>query len=97
MSAGRRRRPSSRVRELTERTRREGHELSRRRRGETRKLRPVFAPVGRFAGWIAPYITGSLMFVTGSLTFVIKLFASLIALLAELGSIAGSPGLQTES
>jgi hypothetical protein len=37
------------------------------------------------------------MFVTGSLTFVIKLFAALIALLAELGSIAGSPGLQTES
>ncbi len=83
MSAGRRRRPSSRVRELTERTRREGHELSRGRRGETRKLRPVFAPVGRFVGWIAPYITGSLM-------FVIKLFAALIALLAELGSVAGS-------
>lgn len=75
-------RTSSRVRELTERTRREGHELSRRRRAEARKLRPVFAPVGRFASWIAPHITGALM-------FLVKLFAALIALLAELGTVAG--------
>ena len=47
-----------------------------------RRLGPVFAPVGRFASWIAPYITGALM-------FVIKLFAALIALLAELGAVAG--------
>jgi len=75
-------RTSNHVRELTERTRREGHELSRRRRGEARKLRPVFAPVGRFASWIAPHITGALM-------FLLKLFAALIALLAELGTVAG--------
>jgi hypothetical protein len=83
MSPARRKRPSSRVTELTERTRREGRELSRRRRAETRKLRPVFAPVRGFVAWIAPYITGSLM-------FVIKLFAALLALLAELGAVSGS-------
>jgi hypothetical protein len=83
MSPARRKRSSSRVKELTERTRREGRELSRRRRHEARKLRPVFAPVTRFAGWIAPYITGALM-------FVIKLLAALVALLAELGAVAGS-------
>ncbi len=83
MSPGRRNRASGRVRELTERTRREGRELSRRRRAETRRLRPVFAPLGRFVSWIAPHITGALM-------FVIKLFAALIALLAELGAILAS-------
>jgi hypothetical protein len=83
VSPVRRKRSSSRVKELTERTRREGRELSRRRRDETRKLRPVFAPVTRFAGWIAPYIAGALM-------FVIKLLAALVALLAELGAVAGS-------
>jgi hypothetical protein len=82
MSPRRRKRPSRRVQELTERTRREGRELSRRRRAETRKLGPVFAPVSRFASWIAPHITGALM-------FVLKLFAALIALLAELGTVAG--------
>jgi hypothetical protein len=82
MSPGRRRRPSDRVKELTERTRLEGRELSRRRRGEASKLGPVFAPVGRFASWVAPYITGALM-------FVLKLFAALIALLAELGTVTG--------
>lgn len=80
MSPARRRRPSSRARDLTERTRHEGRELSRRRREETRKLRPVFAPVGRIFAWIAPRITGALM-------FVLKLFAALIALLAELGTV----------
>jgi hypothetical protein len=83
MSPARRKRPSSRVKELTERTRREGRELSRRRRAEARKLRPVVAPVRGFVAWIAPYITGALM-------FVIKLFAALLALLAELGAVAGS-------
>jgi len=39
--------------------------------------------VRSFAGWIAPYITGALM-------WVIKLFAALIALLAELGAVTGS-------
>jgi hypothetical protein len=82
MSPARRKQTSSRVKELTERTRREGRELSRRRRGEARKLRPVFGPVRSFAGWIAPYITGGLM-------WVIKLFAALIALLAELGAVSG--------
>jgi hypothetical protein len=72
-----------RMQELTERTRREGRELSRRRRAETDKLGPVFAPVARFASWIAPYITGALM-------FMLKLFAALIALLAELGAVAAS-------
>jgi hypothetical protein len=81
MSPSRRKRAGDRVQELTERTRREGRELSRRRRAETRKLRPVFAPVGRFAAWIAPLITGALM-------FMIKLIAALIALLAELGAVA---------
>jgi hypothetical protein len=80
MSPARRKPPSSRVKELTERTRREGRELSRRRRAEARKLRPVFAPVRSFLGWLAPYITGALM-------WVIKLFAALIALLAELGAV----------
>jgi hypothetical protein len=75
-------RTSKRVKDLTERTRREGHELSRRRRAETRRLRPVFAPIGRFASWIAPHLTGALM-------FLLKLFAALIALLAELGTVAG--------
>jgi hypothetical protein len=83
MSPARRKRSPSRIQELTERTREEGHELSRRRRAETRKLGPVFAPVTRFAGWIAPHITGGLM-------FVLKLLAALIALLAEVGAVAGS-------
>jgi hypothetical protein len=83
MRAARRKRPRDRVQELTERTRQEGRELSRRRRAEARKLRPVFAPVTRFVRWIAPYITGALM-------FVLKLFAALISLLAELGAVAGS-------
>jgi hypothetical protein len=83
MRAARRKRPRDRVQELTERTRQEGRELSRRRRAEARKLRPVFAPVTRFVRWIAPYITGALM-------FVLKLFAALIALLAELGAVAAS-------
>jgi hypothetical protein len=82
MKSTRRKEPSNRMQELTERTRREGRELSRRRRRETRRLRPVFAPVGHFASWIAPRITGALL-------FVIKLFAALIALLAELGAVAG--------
>ena len=83
MSPGRHKQPSSRIKELTERTRREGRELSRRRRSEARKLQPVVAPVRSFAGWIAPLITGALM-------WVIKLFAALIALLAETGAVAGS-------
>ena len=81
MSDAGHRRSSGRVKELTERTRREGRELSRRRRAETRKLRPVFRPVSRFFSWIAPLITGALM-------FLLKLFAALIALLAELGVVA---------
>lgn len=83
MNAGRRKRPSGRVKELTERTRREGRELSRRRGGDARKLGPVFAPVRGFFGWIAPYVTGALM-------WAIKLLAALLALLAELGAVAGS-------
>lgn len=83
MSRARREPPSSRAKELTERTRREGRELTRRRRAEARKLRPVVAPVRGFIAWIAPRITGSLM-------FVIKLFAALLALLAELGAVVGS-------
>src|SRR3954447_5386542 len=83
MRGTRRKRPRDRVQELTERTRQEGRELSRRRRAEARKLRPVFAPVTRFACWIAPYITGGLM-------FVLKLFAALTALIAEVGAVAGS-------
>jgi hypothetical protein len=83
MSPARRKRSPSRIQELTERTRQEGHELSRRRRGETRKLQPVVAPVTRFTRWIAPYITGGLM-------FVLKLFVALIALLAELGAVTAS-------
>jgi hypothetical protein len=83
MSPARHKRSSGRANELTERTRREGRELSRRRRAETRRLRPVFTPVGRFFSWIAPHVTGALM-------FVLKLFAALIALLAELGTVAAS-------
>src|SRR5881227_1921561 len=83
MSPARRKRSPSRIQELTERTREEGRELSRRRRADTRKLGPVFAPVTRFLRWIAPYITGGLM-------FVVKLFAAVIALLAELGAVTGS-------
>src|SRR3954452_18682959 len=83
MSPARRKRSPSRIQELTERTREEGRELSRRSRADTRKLGPAFAPVTRFLRWIAPYITGGLM-------FVLKLFAALIALLAELGAVAGS-------
>jgi hypothetical protein len=45
-----------------------------------RRLRPVFAPVRALAGWVAPYITRTLL-------FVIKLVAALIALLAELGTV----------
>lgn len=81
MSRARRKHPASHVKVLTERTRREGRELSRRRRAEARKLRPVVAPVRGFIAWIAPRITGTLM-------FVIKLFAALLALLAELGAVA---------
>ncbi len=80
MSPVRRKQTRNRLQELTERTRREGHELSRRRRAEVHRLQPVFAPVARFAGWIAPFVTGTLM-------FVIKLFAALIALIAELGAV----------
>jgi hypothetical protein len=83
VNARRRKRPSGRVRELTERTRREGRELSRRRRGDARKLGPVFAPVRGFLRWIAPYVTGALI-------WAIKLLAALLALLAELGAVAGS-------
>ncbi len=39
-------------------------------------------PCGRFFGWIAPYVTGALM-------WAIKLLAALLALLAELGAVAG--------
>lgn len=63
MNPARRKPPSSRVKELTERTRREGRELSRRRRGEARELGPAFAPLGRLAAWIAPRVTGALMLV----------------------------------
>lgn len=65
MNPARRKPPSSRVKELTERTRREGRELSRRRRAEARKLGPAFPPLvlGRLAAWIAPRITGALMLV----------------------------------
>src|SRR4051794_23065072 len=83
MSPRRRKEPSSRVRELTERTRREGRELARSRRGDARKLGAVVSPVRSFASWIAPHITGSLM-------WVIKLFAAVLTLLAELGAVAGS-------
>ena len=38
----------------------------------------MFAPLGRFVSWLAPHITGALM-------FVIKLFAALIALVSRLG------------
>ena len=82
MSPRRGKRPSGRVQELTERARREGRELSRRRRAETHRLGPVFAPVRSLAGWIAPKVTGGLL-------FVVKLLATLIALLAELGAIGG--------
>jgi hypothetical protein len=80
MKPARRKQTSSRVKELTERTRREGRELSRRRRAEARRLGPVFAPLGRLASWLAPRIAGTLL-------FVLKLFAALIALLAELGAV----------
>ncbi|MGA8219358.1 MAG: hypothetical protein WB771_12385, partial [Solirubrobacterales bacterium] len=80
MSLGRRKRARNRLQELTERTRREGHELSRQRRAEVHKLQPVLAPVARFAAWIAPFVTGALM-------FAIKLFAAMIALIAELGAV----------
>jgi hypothetical protein len=70
----------SRIEELTERTREEGHSLSRRRRAEARRLRPVFAPAGRFISSLAPYITGALM-------FGIKLIAALIALTLEVGLV----------
>jgi hypothetical protein len=83
MSPRRRKEPSSRVRELTERTRREGRELARSRRGDARKLGAVVSPVRNFASWIAPHITGSLM-------WVLKLFAALLTLLAELGAVAVS-------
>ncbi|MDX6607579.1 MAG: hypothetical protein QOD14_2119 [Solirubrobacterales bacterium] len=78
-----RRRKSSRNRidELTERTRQEGRALSRRRRAEARRYRPVVAPARRFVAWLAPYITGSLL-------FLVKLFAALIALIAEVGRVA---------
>ncbi len=82
MKSARHRQASDGVKELTERTRREGRELSRRRRAEARRLGPVFAPVGRLASGLAPRITGALL-------FVIKLFAALIALLAELGAVGG--------
>jgi hypothetical protein len=72
----------SRLKELTERTRQEGRTLSRQRRRDLRRrhLRPVFGPPARFFSWIAPYITGALL-------FVIKLVAALIALIAELGRV----------
>ncbi|HEX3561450.1 MAG TPA: hypothetical protein VHU24_01325 [Solirubrobacterales bacterium] len=74
-------RESTRRKELTERTRQEGRALSRRRRAEARRLGPVVAPAARFASWIAPRITGALM-------FAIKLIAALIALIAEVGQVA---------
>src|SRR5215218_3872446 len=70
--------PPSRIDELTERTRQEARSLSRRRRAETRRLEPVFAPGARFVSWLAPYITRALM-------FAIKLLAALIALILEIG------------
>ncbi len=73
----------NRLDELAERTRQEGRALSRRRRAEARRLRPVVAPAARFVAWIAPYITSALL-------FVVKLFAALIALLSELGQVAAS-------
>ena len=60
-------------------------ELGVRMRGtalETRRrLRPVFAPARALVGWVAPYITRTLL-------FVIQVFAALIALIAELGAVA---------
>ncbi len=82
MSQEHRKQPLS-LDELTERTRQEGRALSRRRRAEARKLRPVVAPVARFVAWLAPHITGALL-------FVIKLFAALIALVSEVGQVAAS-------
>jgi hypothetical protein len=70
-----------RMDELAERTRREGRALSRRRRAEARRYRPVVAPARHFVAWLAPYITGALL-------FVIKLLAALIALISELGKVA---------
>ena len=59
-------------------------ELGVRLRGtalETRRrLRPVAGPAARFFAWLAPYITGALM-------FAIKLLGALIALIAELGQV----------
>jgi len=83
MKLRRRKGPGSRLDELAERTRQEGRALSRRRRVEARRYRPVVAPTGRFVAWVAPYITGSLL-------FAIKLIAALIALIAELGQVCGS-------
>jgi hypothetical protein len=72
----------NRLQELTERTRQEGRSLSRQRRRELRRrqLLPVLGPPARFFSWLAPYITGGLL-------FIIKLFAALIALIAELGRV----------
>ena len=39
--------------------------------------------MARFAAWIAPFVTGALM-------FAIKLFAAMIALIAELGAVAAA-------
>jgi hypothetical protein len=80
MKLRRRNRSRSRIEELTERTREEGRALSRRRRAEVRRFRPVVAPARRFVAWLAPHITGSLL-------LVIKLLAALIALIAELGRV----------
>ncbi len=77
-----RKRSRNRLEELTERTREEGRSLSRRRRSEARRaqLGTVFGPPARFFAWLAPYITGALL-------FVIKLFAALIALISEVGLV----------
>jgi hypothetical protein len=75
-----RKRSGSRLEELTERTRQEGRALSQRRRADVPRLRPVVAPAAGFASWVAPYITGALM-------FVIKLLAALIALTLEIGLV----------
>jgi hypothetical protein len=72
-------------REARRRMRAQSEELGMRVRGtalETRRLlRPVVAPVSALVGWLAPRITGALL-------FVVKLFAALIALIAELGAVS---------
>ncbi len=43
-----------------------------------RRLRPVFGPVGGVVSWIAPYISGALL-------FLVRLLGALIALVLEIG------------